>query len=97
MGVTSMKVYISGPMNGQCNYLERFGAAEELLREAGYDVVNPSEDSDLKPNMDNYLDRSFELLKDCDGIYMLQGWNFCAECITEFEYAKEHKLTICFQ
>ena len=92
-----MKVYISGPMYGQCNYVDRFAAAEELLKSGGYDVVNPAEDADLKPNMEHYLDRSFELLKDCEGIYMLEGWEASPECITEFAYAKEHKLTICFQ
>lgn len=92
-----MKIYISGPINGQCNYVDRFAAAEELLRSGGYDVVNPTEDAELKPNMDNYIDRSFELLKDCDGIYMLEGWEESAEASTEFEFAKEHKLTICFE
>lgn len=92
-----MKIYISGPIEGQCNYVERFAAAEELLREGGYDVVNPAEDAALKPNMNSYLDRSFDLLKDCEGIYMLEGWEDSTYCRTEFEFAKEHKLTICFQ
>lgn len=92
-----MKIYISGPMIGRTNYVERFAAAEELLREGGYDVVNPAEDAAFKPNMENYLDRSFELLKECKGIYMLDGWENSTYCQTEFEFAREHKLTICFQ
>ena len=92
-----MKVYISGPIIGQCNYVERFAAAEELLKEGGYDVVNIAEDAPLKPNLNEYLDRVYELIKDCDGIYMLEGWEDSDYCRTEFEFAKLHKLTICFQ
>ena len=38
------KVYISGPISGieRADYLERFAEAERLLREYGYNVVNPT-------------------------------------------------------
>ena len=38
------KVYISGPISGieRADYLERFTEAERMLREYGYDVVNPT-------------------------------------------------------
>lgn len=92
-----MKVFISGPIEGQCNYFERFAKAEELLKRCGYDVVNPTEDIEKRPNQENYLEKSYELLKDCEGIYMLDGWTKSATCLNEFQYATDHKMTICFE
>lgn len=92
-----MKVYISGPIKGQNNYVERFAAAEELLRSGGYDVINIAEDAHLMPNLSEYLERVYKLIKDCEGIYMLEGWEDSDYCRTEFEFAKLHKLTICFE
>ena len=37
-----MKVYISGKITGNENYLEEFSKAEKELKYCGYDVVNPA-------------------------------------------------------
>lgn len=95
-----MKIYISGPITGWPNYEERFESAEELLHQGGYDVINPADALAYMPKStshEEYMAKSFELLKECDGIYMLDGWEKSAGARTEFEFAKEHKLTICFQ
>lgn len=37
-------IYLSGPINGNPNYIEDFTKAEKLLRMAGYnDIINPIE------------------------------------------------------
>ena len=36
-----MKLYIAGPISNTTDWRERFAAAEEALRAAGYDVVSP--------------------------------------------------------
>ena len=78
-----MKVYISGPISGidRAVYLRNFAEAEKMLREKGYDVVNPTR---LAPSrwlwIYKMLGYRVTLLYDiwhlfkCDGIFMLDGW-----------------------
>lgn len=37
-----MRVYISGPITGTEDYMERFAKAEEKLTAAGHQVYNPA-------------------------------------------------------
>lgn len=37
-----MKLYISGPITGTDDYMERFAAAQKELEEEGWSVVNPA-------------------------------------------------------
>ena len=95
-----MKVYISGPITGQNNYRERFAAAEEILKKAGYEPINPAEELAEMPvntTHDEYMERAIALLAMCEGIYMLEGWENSKGAHIEFEYATRHKLTICFE
>ena len=36
------KVYISGPITGTKDYMEKFAKAEEVLKSKGYSVINPA-------------------------------------------------------
>lgn len=95
-----MKVYISGPITGQNNYRERFAAAEELLKKAGYEPINPAEElAEMPKNTthEEYMEKAIALLACCEGIYMLEGWENSKGAHIEFEYAARHKLTICFE
>lgn len=79
----SKRVYISGQMSGldRAEYLARFDRAAELLRQEGYDVVNPAR---LLPSRWPWLYRvmgyNLTLLYDlwklskCDLIYKIPGW-----------------------
>lgn len=78
-----MKIYISGAISGleRKEYLSRFAKAECYLRKQGYDVVNPTK---LLPSKHlwifNIIGYNLTLLYDlrhlmnCDGIYMIKGW-----------------------
>jgi hypothetical protein len=95
-----MKVYISGPITGHTNFRERFAAAEELLKMGNYEVVNPAEELAELPtgtSHEIYMDKSLELLSECDGIYMLDGWENSRGAHIEFEYAIRNKMTVCFE
>ncbi len=41
-GGTKMKLYISGPITGTDDYMERFAAAQKELEEEGWTVINPA-------------------------------------------------------
>ncbi len=71
-----MTVYISGPMTGHKDLNSpAFTAAAFLLRDGGYDVVNPAELNPY-PNTEwsQCLRRDIAALMDCDSVLMLPGW-----------------------
>ena len=86
-----MKVYISGPMEGVEDYLGNFREAEENLLKLGQDVVNPAKlDKTVKGcglSREDYLDLDLALLRWCDAIVMLDGWQQSRGCNREFGYA----------
>jgi hypothetical protein len=71
------KVYISGPITGTTDYMERFAKAEEELTKKGYSVVNPAKVNAQLPSdttYDEYMKMSICMLRMCDCIYMLRDW-----------------------
>jgi hypothetical protein len=87
-----MKVYIAGQMTGlpAFNY-PAFMAAEERLRAAGYDVVNPATlHGDVPPGSQStaeYIRTDLRALLDCDGIYLLRNWNGSRNAVLEYRVA----------
>lgn len=79
------KVYISGPITGleRHVYLKNFADTELKLREMGYKVINPTK---LLPSRFLWIYKiigyKLTLLYDiwhllnCDGIYMIDGWQW---------------------
>ena len=73
-----MRIYISGKITGNKNYLEQFKIAENWLRDNNYIPINPAEA--FNPSLEKYLtydelmQLDIELLKMADGILMLYGW-----------------------
>ena len=93
------KIYISGKISGTDDYLERFAVAEKELSEQGYEVVNPAyEGTKLKDaSYEDYMELSFQLLKDCDIIYMLKGWKTSPGANQEYGYALAKSMEIRFE
>lgn len=95
-----MKVYISGPMEGVEDYLGNFREAEENLLKLGHVVVNPARlDKVVKGYgiiREDYLELDLELLKWCDAVVMLDGWQQSRGCNREYGYAIETKKKIIF-
>ena len=72
-----MKVYISGPISGTDDYIERFAAAEKYLQKRGYEVVNPARENASLPEgtrWQEYMGESLKMLCGCDAIFMLRNW-----------------------
>lgn len=93
-----MKVYISGPMEGNMDYLDNFREVEETLLELGHVVVNPAKlDKTVKGrgiSMEDYLELDLKLLEWCDAIVMLDGWQQSRGCNREYGYAVGKKKKI---
>ena len=84
-----MKIYISGPItkNGSC--VEDFSSASKLLKDKGYDVVDPMkicapdklmfshqrEEAESRGTWNYYMREAIKDLMKSDSIYMLHGWS----------------------
>lgn len=76
-----MKIYLAGPISGLepkvCRKL--FNDAEKRLKKNKHTVINPwkldQKMGDL-PTWADYLKRDIPLLIKCDGILLLEGWEF---------------------
>ncbi len=86
-----VRTYISGGITGKKDYLEKFVAAEEELRKEYGDVeiVNPAY---MSKTIDCFSHKKqvefcFELLKECDVIYLLEGWEESYGAQAEYGYA----------
>lgn len=72
-----MKVYISGPITGTSDYMERFNEAQKYLESKRYTVINPAVVNSNLPKdttWEEYMRVSLVLLEQCDAIYLLKGW-----------------------
>ena len=84
------KIYISGAISHH-DISERkaaFSAAARFLSLKGYEAVNPfdngvSDDADWREHMR----ADIRMLVDCDGIYMLEGWEQSKGAKLEFDVA----------
>ena len=94
-----MKWYIAGPMRGYPGLnFESFNVAAKALQMLGYSVINPVE---LNPDPEaDYIECmriDLKALCDCDGIYLLRGWEKSEGANAEYQVAKMLKLNVWFQ
>jgi len=90
-------VYISGSIDGVDDYLERFTEAEMYLASEGYVPINPASiGTDLAGRFgrEQILDIDLELLRRCDAIYMLKGWETSCGANREYGYARGRDMVI---
>ena len=92
-----MKVYISGPITGTNDYMERFNNAQKRIESRGHSVINPALVNSNLPKdttYDEYMSMSFTMLDMCEAIYLLNGFNKSIGALKEIERAKENNLLI---
>ncbi len=95
-----MKFYISGAITNNPNYEEQFNTAEEALKRAGHEVINPARVNMPLPDStthDEYMHVSFALMDLAEAVFMLENWVDSKGAHMEFEYAMRHKMTIAFE
>lgn len=87
-----MKVFISGPITGVSDYMERFAKAEEELTKRGYIALNPAKVLAQVPfemPWDRCMEITLPMLKECDAIYSLEGSAYSPGARVEREFAKK--------
>lgn len=95
------RVYISGPITGTNNYMQRFETAERELTEMGYtSIVNPAEvarhlPEDFTPA--EYMRVCLAELECCNMVYMLRGWKYSRGAKIEKEFAESRGMEIIYQ
>jgi hypothetical protein len=90
-------IYISGPITGTKDYMQRFEKAEKELTEKGYSVINPAKVNAMLPQdatWEEYIRVSLTLLSICTGVYMMPGWRESRGAVLEFMQARRNGMQI---
>ena len=93
-----IKIYISGKITGTTDYIQRFERAEKAL--SNYIVINPAKVNAQLPietTWKEYMQMSMTMLRMCDSIYMLKGWEDSKGARLEYNYAVENNYKIIFE
>ena len=93
------KIYISGQITEDPNYIEKFNNAQKHLESLDYHVINPVQlvpYDELKKWID-YMLTDLQLLALCDEIYMLDNWERSNGAKIELDIAKVMGLKIIFE
>lgn len=91
------RIYISGPITGTKDYMQRFEKAEKELTEKGYSVINPAKINAMLPQdatWEEYIKVSLTLLSICTGVYMMPGWRESRGAVLEFMQARRNGMQI---
>ncbi len=91
------RIYISGPITGTKDYMQRFEKAEKELTEKGYSVINPAKVNAMLPQdatWEEYIKVSLTLLSICTGVYMMPGWRESRGAVLEFMQARRNGMQI---
>ena len=91
------RIYISGPITGTKDYMQRFEKAEKELTEKGYSVINPAKVNAMLPQdatWEEYIKVSLTLMSICTGVYMMPGWRESRGAVLEFMQARRNGMQI---
>ena len=95
-----MKIYLSGKISGtDLDYVRcLFDKVATTLRALGHEVVNPLCNglSETDP-WEAHIAKDIINLIDCEGIYMLQGWEDSQGARIEYAVAKETGLKVMYE
>ena len=84
-------VFISGAISGDPDYKAKFAAAEKLLTERGYIVLNPTVLPEKMP-YEKLMEICFSMIDAADAVYFLEGWKNSPGSLREYAYARvKHK------
>lgn len=94
------RIYISGPVTGTDDYLERFSEKECELEKCGYSVINPAAVGSMLPEdtaYEEYMGMSLTMLGMCGSIYMLKGWEKSCGANREYGYALAKGMAVIYE
>lgn len=94
------RFYISGKITGTDDYIKRFEDAENSLKLKGLEPVNPAKVCAKLPETfehGEYMAVTMARLEQCDGIYMLKGWQDSKGAKMEYQMAIEKGLHVAYE
>ena len=93
------RIYISGPISGTKDYVERFGKAGLKLMIEGYNVINPACIAAVIPHLtyEEYMKLDLKLMDMCEAVYMLKGWQESKGANREYGYALAKDMIIIYE
>lgn len=86
----SKKVYLSGKITGDDNFIKKFKEAEEKLKARGHKVMNPA----ILPEgfeYEEYMAICFAMIDQCNILAFLPDWEDSPGAKREIEYAVKTK------
>ena len=97
-----MKIYISGAISNNPNYMKDFERAEDYLGKEfpKAEIINPALVNSFLPKStthEEYMGMSFCMLDMCDSIYMLSNWKTSCGASQEYGYALAKDKIILFE
>jgi len=95
-----MKIYIAGKITGLLKeeYTEKFEKAEQQLRRAGWEPVNPCKlGIPDTATTEQAMPSCIEALNKCKAIYMLSDWRDSLGAILEHSTAKHNCMDVYYQ
>ena len=91
-----MRLYISGKISGDDNYLQKFTEAQIRLEAEGFRVINPALLEGVLPKAvwEEYLYASLTMMELADGIVMLPDWKESRGACMEYGYAVGQEIPV---
>lgn len=90
------KIFISGAITNDSNYLEKFNKAQKIIENEGYIALNPTViPIGLTP--EEYMKIDLAMLDCADAIYMLCDWEKSEGANLEWHYANYMNKIIFYQ
>ena len=95
----NVRIYISGRIKDNPNYVDEFFQAEKWLQEQGYKTINPANLDVLFPDLqyEEFMFIDYALLNLADGIFMLHDWQKSKGACSELSYAKSLNKKVIYQ
>lgn len=93
------KVYISGAISSDPDYLDKFRETELAFQYKGFKTCNPARET-IKAEgktWEEYMREAVRLMMDCDCIVMLRDWKKSKGAKIEHSLAKKLGYTILYQ
>ncbi len=84
----TQRIFVSGKISEDCNYIAKFERKQDELRKQGYLVFNPATIINPFMEYDEQMKQCFELIDLSDRVYFLSDYRTSKGSMMEYNYAK---------